>query len=155
MFLKEVIQALKQYEVPYCLIGGYALAMHGIVRATMDVDLAIKLNAKDLLATQEALASIGLDSRLPLQAWEVARFRKEYIEKRNLIAWSFVDFQQPSRLVDILLTKSLSHIKTKEIRFAGEKIKVASLEELLKMKKQSARPQDLVDIERIQEVLNE
>lgn len=33
--------------------------------------------------------------------------RKEYIENRNLIAWSFVDYQNPSRQVDILITKDL------------------------------------------------
>lgn len=35
----EVMAALAECEVPPALIGGLALAAHGVVRATQDVDL--------------------------------------------------------------------------------------------------------------------
>lgn len=39
--LKILIKALNQYQVPYLLIGGYALFAHGYHRATEDIDLLI------------------------------------------------------------------------------------------------------------------
>jgi predicted nucleotidyltransferase len=81
--------------------------------------------------------------------------RKEYIEQRNLIAWSFVDYQNPSRQVDILITEDVANLKIEKISVGGRKIPVASLNDLLAMKLKASRPQDLVDIENIRKKLDE
>lgn len=98
---------------------------------------------------------MGLRSRLPVQAQDIIKMRQEYIENRNLIAWSFVDYQDPSRQVDILITKDLREIEVEKVSVAKRKIAVANLKELLKMKTESGRPQDLIDIKNIKEKLNE
>jgi len=38
MFLYEVTEALDKKKLKYAVVGGYALALHGLVRATMDVN---------------------------------------------------------------------------------------------------------------------
>lgn len=155
MLLYEIVDALEQRKVKYSLVGGYALALHGIVRATMDVDLVLNLNLLDFERAEAALHSIRLQSRLPLRAQDVIKMRKEYIEKRNLIAWSFVDYDNPSRQVDILITENLKNLQVQKISVAGRKIPVVSLKQLLQLKSKSARPKDLLDIELIKEKLNE
>ena len=155
MFVLKVIEALDKYKVQHALIGAYALAFHGVVRATMDVDIAILLNLKQLKNTETALKSLGLTSRLPLNAKEVASFRKEYIEKRNLIAWSFIDFKDPARVVDILLTETLKAFSVEKFNFKNHKISVVSLKDLLKLKQKSKRLKDQLDIQSIKELLNE
>lgn len=154
MFLFQVLDALDNAKVPYALVGGYALALHGIVRATIDIDLALSLNKKNLMQVEMALNQLGLQSRLPLRAQEVYAFRLEYVEKRNLLAWSFVDFKNPARAVDILLTEDLRQLNTQTKSVSGRKIRVATLEELLRMKQAASRPQDQWDIDRITELLN-
>jgi len=155
MFIQEVVGALEELKVKYAIIGGYALAMHGIIRSTVDVDLVIQLTEKDLTAAQLAFAKIGLTSQLPLKAKDIANFRLEYIANRNLKAWSFVDYSNPLRVVDILLTKSVKDIKIVKKSLGGKKINVASLQDLLKLKQAAGREQDLLDIKSIKEVLNE
>lgn len=81
--------------------------------------------------------------------------RREYMENRNLLAWSFVDYKNPARQVDILIHKDWRKIKKVKISVERRKIMVASLEELLKMKIEAGRPQDLIDIESIRVKLNE
>lgn len=81
--------------------------------------------------------------------------RKEYIENRNLIAWSFVDYKNPLRQADILITKDLKDLDVEKITVGRRKIAVASLKDLLKMKEAAGRPQDLVDIQNIKEKLHE
>ncbi|KYG63965.1 hypothetical protein AZI86_14240 [Bdellovibrio bacteriovorus] len=120
----------------------------------MDVDFVLTLRQSDFELAEKALGNIGLKSRLPIRAEDIIKMRKEYIEQRNLIAWSFVDYSNPSRQVDILITKDLKKMKTQKISVAGRKITVATLQEILKMKEEAGRPQDLIDITNIKEKLS-
>ncbi len=155
MFLYEITDEFERQKLKYAIVGGYALAIHGIVRATMDVDIVLHLLQSQFELAELALKKLGLTSRLPIRAQDVIKLRKEYIENRNLIAWSFVDFQNPSRQVDILITKELSDLKPVKIKVGNRKINVASLEDLLKMKQEAGRDQDLIDVKNIREKLSE
>jgi Nucleotidyl transferase AbiEii toxin, Type IV TA system len=155
MLLYQVVDAFETLKLKYAVIGGYALALHGLVRATMDVDFVLSLRLADFERAEAALGSIGLKSRLPIRAQDVIKMREEYIEKRNLLAWSFVDYSNPARQVDILITEDLRELETEVVSTGGRKVTVVSLKELLRMKKAAGRPQDLVDIENIKKKLAE
>lgn len=155
MFLYELVDALDKHKVRYALIGGFALALHGIVRATIDVDFVLKLTQKDYENAERAFREVGLTSRLPLRAQDIIKMRVEYIKNRHLLAWSFVDFKDPTRQVDILITTDLDDIDTVRLSVGGRKIHVISLKGLLKMKQEAGRPQDLVDAENIRRKIAE
>lgn len=155
MLLYEIVDAFERAKLKYAVVGGYALALHGLVRATMDVDLVLHLKLRDFELAEKTLGGIGLTSRLPVRAQDIIKMREEYIEKRNLIAWAFVDFKNPSRQVDILITENLEDLETERISVAGRRISVATLRQLRDMKKASGRDQDLIDVRRIEERLNE
>ena len=121
----------------------------------MDIDFILNLTQKDFEKAERLLEQTGLRSRLPVRAQDVIKMRQEYIQNRNLMAWSFVDYKSPSRQVDILITQDLKKTKTTQISVGGRKISVIRLEELLKMKLAAGRPQDLVDVQSIKEKLNE
>src|SRR5258706_7452648 len=107
MLLLKVINSLDRARVPYALVGGFAVALHGAVRGTVDVDLVIRLREADFRRTERALNALGLQSRLPVTASEVFRFRDEYVRNRNLLAWTFVNPSRPSEIVDVILTEDL------------------------------------------------
>ncbi len=155
MLLYEIVDSFGENKLPYAIVGGVALALHGLVRATVDVDLVLCLKQEDFEKAEKALAQIGLKSRLPVRAEDIIKMRKEYINNRNLLAWSFVDYKNPHRQVDILITHDMRKLRTQTMSLAGKKIKVITLEELLKMKLKAGRPQDLIDAENIKEKLNE
>ena len=155
MLLYAITDAFDKNSLKYALVGGYALALHGLVRATLDIDLVLSLRLEDYEKAELLLKTLGLTSRIPVRAQDIIQMRKEYIEKRNLIAWSFVDFKNPSRQVDIIITKDLRRMEVEIISVGGRKLKVISLKELLKMKAEAGRPQDLIDIENIKSKLNE
>lgn len=155
MFLFEVTDAFEAAKLKYAVVGGYALALHGIVRATMDIDFVLNLRESDFELAEKTLKKVGLQSRLPIRAQDVFKMRKEYIANRNLLAWSFVDFDNPTRQVDILIIKDLRKLEIERISVEGRKITVVSLKELLKLKIESGRPQDLIDIENIRKKINE
>lgn len=155
MILSQVAQAFKDRKIKYWVVGGYAMALHGAIRGTVDVDVVIELEANAFEAAEAALKSIGLSSRLPVIASEVWRFREEYIRNRNLIAWSFFDPNRPTRMVDILIIHDARDYKGESIRIHGQSIQVISKRDLLKMKKRSGRPQDLEDAKMLEELIRE
>lgn len=155
MLLYEITDAFEKTKLKYAVVGGYALALHGLVRATMDVDLVLSLRQADFELAEKALGSLGLKSRLPVRAQDIIKMRQEFIDERNLIAWPFVDYKNPSKQVDIIITVDLRDLETEKVSVGGRKITVASLKDLLKMKTAAGRPQDLVDIKNIQEKLRE
>jgi len=147
MLLLRVARAFDRTRVPYALVGGYAVALHGAVRGTVDVDLVIRLREGDFVRAERALKSLGLQPRLPVTAAEVFRYREEYIRNRNLTAWSFVNPALPSELVDVIITEDLARMKVRKIKVGRQTVRVASIEDLVRMKRASGRPQDLEDIE--------
>ena len=54
-FLNRVCSALSGKGVRYAIVGGHAVALHGAVRGTVDVDIALAWNRKSVKATEEAL----------------------------------------------------------------------------------------------------
>lgn len=57
--LTEVMGALNDCESPPALIGGLALAAHGVVRATQDVDLLI--DAEDAEVAHRSVQALGYE----------------------------------------------------------------------------------------------
>ncbi|MBY0314743.1 MAG: hypothetical protein K2Q26_04450 [Bdellovibrionales bacterium] len=84
------------------------MALQGLVRATVGVDFVLSLKLADLEKAEKCLGQLGLRSRLPISARDFFTMRKEYIDQRNLIAWSFVDYINPANQVDILINKKNS-----------------------------------------------
>jgi len=146
MLLLRVAAALDDAKVPYALVGGYAVALHGVVRGTVDIDVVLRFRQQHFERADAAFRSIGLTPRLPVSAEDVFRFREEYIANRNLMAWTFVNPTDPSEIVDIILTHDLSEMKTKRVLVQGRAIKIAALDDLIRMKREAGRPQDLEDV---------
>jgi len=152
MFIQKVIRALERHRVRYALVGGYAVALHGAVRGTVDIDILVTINLKTFKNTDKALRSIGLVPRLPVSAEEMFGFREEYIKNRNLVAWSFINPNNPTEMVDILITENLKDIGTVRKTAFGMKIKVAAIDDLIRIKKNSGRKQDKEDIRALEKL---
>ncbi len=154
MFLDRLIAAFVTHQVDYALVGGYAVALHGAIRGTLDIDAVIGLTESQYLQAEKALLELGLESRLPVRAARVFQFREEYIQERNLIAWNFFNPQNPMESVDVILTHDRHQMRTVSIQGAGMTYQVASIPDLIRMKTESGRPQDLADIEALNKILN-
>jgi hypothetical protein len=152
VFLIEVVKAFRSNKVPHAVAGGYAVSLHGAVRGTMDIDFVISLKPKHLQGAETALRSIGLSSRIPVTHLEISQFRKEYIQKKNLIAWGFIDDKDPTRMVDLLLITDVSEHKTVTKKVGNIAIEILSIASLIKMKKAAGRPQDREDIKALEKL---
>lgn len=154
-FLERVRATFEREKLPFALVGGYAVALLGAPRGTVDIDCIIRHTLEDFLRCDRALRRIGLVPRLPVTAKEIFEFREEYIRNRNLIAWSFLNPTNPIEIVDIIITTNLASVKTVVRKLGLAKIRVIAVEDLIKMKTGTHRPQDEADIkalERLREI---
>ena len=148
--LERICGALRDAGVRYAIVGGYAVALHGAVRGTIDIDVALPWSHQDLRAAEAALTGIGLVSRLPLTAHEVHAFRDEYISERGLVAWNFYNPEDPSEQVDLVIAYDLTGKRTTTVELAGGPVQVLAVDDLIDMKRASGRPQDLEDAEALE-----
>lgn len=155
MFLIELTNALDKHSVNYALVGGYAVALHGAVRGTIDVDIVIQLKQSAFRKAEQAFTELGLQPRLPVSADDIFLFREEYIKNKNLIAWSFSNPSNPTEIVDIIITEDLRDMKPVIKKIMGKKIKVADITSLIAMKTRSGRPQDIEDVKALQKIQRE
>jgi len=81
--LQKLLSLLEGKNVPYMIIGGYALPFYGRIRATLDVDLAVAVKTgEELKRLREWLRSISFEVTLysPLNLYMVVLDRDEKIE---------------------------------------------------------------------------
>jgi hypothetical protein len=149
MQLIELVKALKKEKVNYMIVGGYAVNFHGYSRNTVDIGLIIKFTLANLKKVERLLGEVGMVSRLPIDAISIFKFRDEYIKNRSLIAWNFYNENDPTDQVDILINHDISDFKTEKFLVDNLELKVISKEDLLKMKKESGRAKDLLDIKEL------
>jgi len=152
LLLKKICEVLKQRNISYALVGGYAVALHGAPRGTIDIDFILPFEEQVFIAAENALQSLGFQPRLPITAQEVFQFREHYIQKKNLIAWSFFNPSNPIEIVDIILTTDLNKCNTVNKKINEITIKVIAKKDLIRMKKNSAREQDLLDIKALEKL---
>lgn len=152
MLLERICKCLKKHNISYAVVGGFAVALHGVPRGTVDIDFIVSFEEAAFVGVEKALRSIGFQPRLPVTGREVFQFRKEYIEQRNLIAWSFYNPTNPIEIVDIIITDNLDDNSAVEKTIADWKVRVISKKDLIRMKKRSGRPQDLADVAGLEKV---
>jgi len=147
LFIEKLCKALADSGVRYAIVGGYAVALHGAVRGTMDVDIAVNWDLSTLRKTEAALTGLGLVSRLPISAEEVFRFRDEYVNKRRLIAWNFYDPKNLANQVDVIITFDMKGRQRKRLQTQAGKVYILNIDDLIQMKRASGRKQDIEDVQ--------
>lgn len=150
MFIHDVCKAFDSAKISYAIVGGYAVALHGAIRGTVDVDIAIHWTLKNLEETEKALMKLGLISLIPINSNNLFHFREEYLNQKNLIAWNFYDPNNPANQVDIIINYDLKGASTKTFSTSAGKIRVLSRKDLIAMKKASTRPQDIEDVKALE-----
>jgi len=77
--LKELVSAFESNGIEYALCGGLAMAAHGFVRATMDIDILIpeeSLEKAYQVGTEKGFDIRGLDISFKERAVEIRRISK-------------------------------------------------------------------------------
>jgi hypothetical protein len=155
---EPLFQALNEARCRYVLVGGLAVLLHGHARLTVDIDLMIDLEPAAAKNTIDVLISLGLQPRAPVQPHEFADPSKRlgWMRDKRMQVFSMWDPQTPLRVVDLLVENPIDFdelwSRAATIRVRATPIRVASLSDLIALKRAVGRPQDLADVEALQAI---
>lgn len=135
-------------RVPFVIVGGAALALHGIPRSTLDIDVVVPASLPNLRALFSAAARAGLRSEQAglLKMEDPAVWTGQWITFQGVGGGEWMDvFLEGAKAFGRLMRNSVMH------KAGRTRLCVASLEDLERMKRESGRPIDLADIALIRE----
>jgi Nucleotidyltransferase of unknown function (DUF6036) len=158
MFYLDLFRALDAGGVEYVVVGGLALNLHGVERATMDVDLAVALDANNLRRAVAAFQSLDLRPVAPV-SWDeivkpgqLARWRTE----KHMLALGLQKTSGLAPTVDVLTALSIPFdaLKRSSITkdLAGLAVYVAGIDDLIALKRDTGRAIDIADIEALEKL---
>lgn len=148
-----ILRRFYDLDVNYVVIGGVAAILHGVLRATFDLDVVIDFDEKNVAKIIKVLEEFNLKPTVPIDPAELsdAIKRKEWQEKKNARVINFIDPEGIYRL-DVALIYNYGEIKPLKITIDGVSVYVVGKEKLIQMKKAAGRDIDLRDIQYLQEL---
>lgn len=152
MFYLDLFSELQKNEVRYLVVGGIAINLHGVERATMDVDLVLAMDEDNLRRFLRAANSLALKPSLPVQLEALADARQveDWVQKRRLIAFSLRPPSRSAPSIDIVVRPKVPfdtmYQNRLEKEIGGVRLSVASIDDLIALKTDTGRNQDASDI---------
>jgi hypothetical protein len=136
--LVDLAAVFEKLGIRWYLFGAQAAILHGIARATADIDVTIDPADLSTTVIAGALTSHGFVLRID---------NEDFIEKTRVLPISHIASGVP---VDVVLAgpglEELFFERVVERTIGGTKIPVASAEDIIVMKVLAGRPKDLEDV---------
>jgi hypothetical protein len=137
LLLVDAIEILIQEHVEYAVIGAIALAVHGVVRASMDADALLYTTPRRLIEIHARFEQAGFGTELrqgdtddPIPA--ILRLSDNHGNRVDLLAGL--------RGLDPMVFS-----RTVEVLFCGERLRIVGREDFISMKCFAGGPQDFLD----------
>jgi hypothetical protein len=146
---ESVIRLLGRHRVRYVLIGGLAAVIHGSPLVTQDIDLCCDRDPSNLERLADALREVhaqlrGAEPGLPFRLDAATLARGDAFTFTTDIGW-----------IDVMATPAGSAGYEELARTAdglnlfGHRVLVASVDDLIRMKRAAGRPKDLLALEEL------
>lgn len=136
----DLLIALHDAGAEFVLVGGYAVAFHGHVRGTADIDVLVRTSPDNAARVYRALATFGA----PLDSLDVQQ--PDFATQGGVL-----QIGVPPLRIDILnhadgITFDEAISEGAGFDLEGRRIPVIGLEALRANKRAAGRPKDLVDL---------
>jgi hypothetical protein len=158
MKITDLLQSLMDGQVQYVLVGGLAVQLHGYMRSTFDIDLVLAMNDDNLTRFIDVAKRHGLTPGIPVSidslrdAEQIERWHRE----KGMLAFSLREPQVGGGVVDVIVRPEVSFERLMANAVAGDlfgrHVPIASIDDLLVMKRVANRPKDRLDIEALEKI---
>ncbi len=148
-----ILRVLREHTVEFVVIGGFAVILHGVVRATKDIDIVPEQSAENLARLWSALVELeaqpqGLgdfrqeEMPVPFTLEGIVEGRGNWILQTRL---GRIDVMQWVTGIESYASLRAG-ASTDDVPEVGGAVWFAGLDDLLEMKREAGRDQDLMDI---------
>lgn len=155
---KGLFTALFRHKIQYLVAGGVAVNLHQVNRATADLDLIVHLETKNVHSFIKVMENLGYKPKLPVKTEDLAdpEKRKEWIQKKNMVVFSYLNPKNPFEIVDIFVQepKPFSELEKNklEVQAFGITIPVLGIGDLIEIKQKTGRDTDLFDVQQLKKI---
>ena len=155
---EPIFAALENGAVRYVVVGGMATVLQGYARLTADVDLVVDQEAAEALKAIRVLTALGFVPRAPVNAEDYANadVRRAWFDDKGMRVLSFWDPHHPMREVDLFVENpidfGLLYERSQLVPLTTTNVRIASIEDLIQLKRLANRPEDQRDIEALQAI---
>jgi hypothetical protein len=153
----EILNQLCDHHVEFVIVGGVAAALHGGSRVTYDLHIVPRVTQPSWTAVVDLLWSLGARPRIPepleriRDAEQVGRWQDE----KGMLALNFRTLDGAVE-VDLLVSESgrFDDLSSRAVPVTLEHrtFLVASIDDLISMKRRAGRAQDLLDVAELQDI---
>lgn len=138
---KEFFVLLNAHRVEYLVIGGYAMAAHGLPRYTKDIDVWVHTNPDNAKNIMDTLAEFGFSS---------LKLKLDDFTKNNQV----IQLGYPPNRIDLITGISgadftAMHKRKQIVTMDGVDICFIGKDDLITLKTLSGRKQDVADVEQL------
>ena len=154
----ELLGTLSHHNVDFVLVGGMAVQLHGYMRMTYDIDLVLAMNDENLNRFITVAKNLGFSPVIPVaieSLKDAAQIERWYREK-GMLAFALREPTLAGSVIDVLVRPEVSYenllVEAVDGELFGRKIKVASIDHLLLMKRIANRPKDQLDIVALEKI---
>lgn len=139
---RDMLSALSDERAEFLLVGAYALAVHGLPRATGALDLWIRRSDDNAGPVRRALARFGA---------ALGDLRQDDLRTPEVV----VEIGVAPRRIDLLTSIDAVEFadawaRSTEVELEGVRVPVIGRRDLIVNKKAVGRPQDLADVARLE-----
>ncbi|MBU4311891.1 MAG: nucleotidyltransferase [Candidatus Omnitrophica bacterium] len=158
MFYEEIFRGLNRAKIKYIIAGGIAVNLHGIPRATGDLDLLIALDERNIIKFSKAMTRLGYRPKAPvnIEDFSVKKNREKWANEKGMKVFSLWNKKMPYKIVDVFVENPIGFRKLYsdrvDISVGRFTIPVVSIRHLIELKKKAGRKQDISDIELLKRV---
>jgi hypothetical protein len=158
MRIAELLQSLSGESVQYVLVGGLAVQLHGFMRSTFDIDLVLAMNDENLARFIAVAKRYGLVPSIPvpIDSLRDANQIEQWHREKGMLAFALREPQVGGSVVDILVRPNVPFEQLMANAVAGElfaqKIWIASIDDLITMKRIANRAKDQLDIAALEKI---
>lgn len=164
MYYLELFSALNQAKVRYLVAGGVAVNLHGLPRATPDIDLVIDLSEKNIEAFWQTITLLDYTPRVPVTKNDfiLPQYREKIATEKNAIVLSFYNKTYNFQVIDVFVKEPFNfeeiYLSAKIVTADNMRIPVVPIDLLIEMKYSAGREKDLADcrgLEKIKDLQHE
>ncbi|MCK4671295.1 MAG: hypothetical protein KAT47_02050 [Candidatus Aegiribacteria sp.] len=157
IFYEEILREFQTNNVKYVLVDGLAVNLLGSMRSTADMDILVEMSNENLKKIIDILTVLGYEVKQPVDPMKLAdeKTREEWITKKHMKAFNFYKDDELKE-VDIIIKSPVSFEEASRnaLSFKIDDIllSVISLDDLIKMKKNTGRAIDRQDIRELKKI---
>ncbi|MBF0349401.1 MAG: hypothetical protein HQM11_00125 [SAR324 cluster bacterium] len=158
MMYETVFEKFAKNNLRYVVIGGIAVNFHGFSRATSDLDILMVLSDEEIRKFISIVTELAYSPRQHIALSDLLNpeKRREWIEEKNMKVFSLIRHNNPMETIDLMIHCPLEFESIYERRllmpFRQIEIPVASIPDLIELKKWAGRERDLIDIKALKKI---